>query len=112
MLTKVENYCAGKESKSISIDSGEHACINCIWYEQYYRENRGNVRMWVPTSTGNCLLKDEQRKALSYPCESYEGYELQRREEEERRDHERSNIWATLPVRLRFRRQPKEERGS
>lgn len=72
MTAKVEKFCMDKNSKSISVDSGERACINCIWYEQHYRRNRGNVQLWIPTSTGYCLLKDKQRGALRQPCEDYE----------------------------------------
>lgn len=75
MVAKVECFCAKKRSKSISVDSGERVCINCIWYQQYYREGRGNVKMWVPTSSGYCLLNDQLRGALEQPCEKYEGYE-------------------------------------
>lgn len=75
MTAKVESFCMRKQTKNISIDSGERACINCIWYEQHYRQNRGNVQLWIPTSTGYCLLKDKQRGALRQPCGKYETYE-------------------------------------
>ena len=72
MAAKIENLCSAKRTRSISVDRSEHACINCIWYEQHYRQNRGNVSLWVPTSTGYCLLKDSMRVALREPCEEYE----------------------------------------
>lgn len=72
MSAKVENLCMTKKTKSISVDSSERACVNCIWYEQHYRQNRGNISAWVPTSTGYCLLKDVMRGALRRPCENYE----------------------------------------
>lgn len=72
MTAKVEKLCMAKKDKSISVDTGERACINCIWYEQHYRRNRGNVTAWVPTSAGYCLLKDMARGALRQPCRSYE----------------------------------------
>ncbi len=72
MIAKVERFCMTKKEKSISVDGYERVCVNCIWYEQYYRRNRGNASAWVPTSTGNCLLKDEKRGALRQPCENYE----------------------------------------
>lgn len=75
MTAKVENLCMRKKTKSISVDTGERACINCIWYEQYWREGRGSVKTWVPTSTGYCLLNDQSRGALRQPCEKYEEYE-------------------------------------
>ena len=74
-VAKVENFCMRKHTKSISIDNGERACINCIWYEQYYREGRGNVATWVPTSTGYCLLTDQSRGAMGQTCDKYEKYE-------------------------------------
>ena len=72
MTAKVANLCMTKKEKSVSVVEGERACVNCIWYEQYYRQNRGNVSAWVPTSTGYCLLKDERRGALRQPCRNYE----------------------------------------
>lgn len=72
LAAKVENLCATKGTKSISVDSGERACINCIWYEQHYRPGRGNITSLVPTSTGYCLLRDRARGALKRPCGSYE----------------------------------------
>ena len=74
MTAKVENYCIqhNSRSKSIVIEGSERACINCIWYEQYYHQNRGNISAWVPTSTGYCLRHDQQRGALRQPCKDYE----------------------------------------
>ena len=72
MTAKVENFCINKKEKGINVGAGEHACINCIWYEQYYRKGRGNVLTWVPTSTGLCLLTDKMRGALKQPCKKYE----------------------------------------
>ncbi len=72
MSAKVENFCIHLKEKAISVDASERACINCIWYEQYYRKGRGNVVSWVPTSTGHCLLADQSRGALRQPCEKYE----------------------------------------
>ena len=72
MTAKVENYCIGKRSKLLYVDADVRACVNCIWYEQYYRKNRGNVSSWVATSTGYCLLNDEKRGPMRQPCRSYE----------------------------------------
>lgn len=72
MSAKVENFCMKKKEKSITVNASERACINCIWYEQYYRKNRGNVSMMVPTSSGYCLLNDCERGALRQPCGKYE----------------------------------------
>ncbi len=72
MTAKVQNFCMSKQTKSINVESSEQACINCIWYEQYYREKRGNVKMLVPISIGLCLLNDEIRRALEQPCSEYE----------------------------------------
>ncbi len=72
MTAKVENFCMTKRIKSISVDSSERACVNCIWYEQHYRKNRGNVSAWVPTSIGYCLLRDVMRGALRGPCGNFE----------------------------------------
>lgn len=73
MVAKVENYCAQHtRMKSISISGDTKACINCIWYEQYHRPNRGNVRTWVPTDIGNCILNDCLHRALDKPCKKFE----------------------------------------
>ena len=56
MTAKVESHCAQLRAQYISVDEGTRACINCIWYEQYYHRNRGNVQTWVGTSTGYCML--------------------------------------------------------
>lgn len=72
MAAKVENYCMKRNDKTINVNAEEHACINCIWFEQYYRKNRGNISMLVTISIGNCLLKGEQRGALRQPCEKFE----------------------------------------
>ena len=74
MIAKVENYCAQKQNtgKQIVVDAGEKVCLNCIWYEPYYRQNRGNIQMWVPTCSGYCILRDKQRGPLCQPCKDFE----------------------------------------
>lgn len=74
ITAKVENYLATQRrmTQSISIDRSMRACINCIWFEKHYRENRGNLQMYVPISTGYCLLHEQQRGTLRQPCKNYE----------------------------------------
>lgn len=74
MTAKVENFVAQNRRgiKSINVDRGARACVNCIWYEQYFRHSRGNVAYWAPTTTGYCLLHEQQRGALRQPCKDYE----------------------------------------
>lgn len=72
MTAKVENFYAQKFTKNIPVDTGEKVCLNCIWYEQYYRRNRGNIQMWVPTCSGYCILRDKQRGPLCQPCKDFE----------------------------------------
>ena len=72
MTAKVENACATKRGESIYVNRTERACINCIWYERYFRPNHGNIRMWVGTSTGWCLKHDCERGALRQPCGDFE----------------------------------------
>lgn len=74
MTAKVENYLSQNRRgvKGISVDQGARACINCIWYEQYFHKNRGNIACWVATTTGYCLLHERQRGALRQPCKDYE----------------------------------------
>lgn len=72
MTAKVSNHCQTMYCKTITVNASERACVNCIWYEQYYRRNRGNISASVPTSTGYCLLKECERGALRQPCENFE----------------------------------------
>ncbi len=72
MTAKVENYCAHKRTRQVSIETSERACINCIWFEQHYRPNRGNVWGFVPISKGTCLLTGKTRGALRQPCGQFE----------------------------------------
>ncbi len=69
---KVENFCIGKRTKVLYVDEDVRACINCIWYEPHYRENRGNIRAFCQLTTGTCLKQDRQRGALRQPCKDYE----------------------------------------
>ena len=72
MTAKVENCYAQKFTKNVPVDTGEKVCLNCIWYEPYYRRNRGNIQMWVPTCSGYCILRDKQRGPLCQPCKDFE----------------------------------------
>lgn len=78
MTAKVENLCMKKRTHSVCVDSDERVCVNCIYYEQYFRQNRGNVYGWTPTSTGYCLLHDERRGALRQVCKDFEREERKR----------------------------------
>lgn len=79
MTAKVENYCMERNDKSIAVNEEERVCINCIWYEQYYRKNRGNISCLVATDLGNCLLKGKRRGALRQPCKEFEREERKRK---------------------------------
>lgn len=74
MAAKVENYCIqhNSRSKSIVIEGSERACINCIWYDPYFHENRGNIAGRVRTSLGWCIRREQLRGALHQPCKHYE----------------------------------------
>lgn len=72
MTAKAERIADRKVTHSIFVDGWERACVNCIYYEQYFRRNRGNVVAWTPTSTGRCLMHDCERGALRQPCEDFE----------------------------------------
>ena len=73
MTAKVENYCMRNlKARVVHVDESERACVNCIWYEPYYRRNRDNVYCWVPTSTGYCLKQETRRGALRQPCGEFE----------------------------------------
>lgn len=66
-----ENLCTKKRSKSIVVDSDVRACINCDYFEQHFRKNRGNIDGIVPITTGVCLLRDKQYIALRRPCKEF-----------------------------------------
>lgn len=74
MTAKVENYLNKQRriTRSICIDRSERACVNCIWFEQHYRENRGNIRMYTPISSGYCLLHEQKKGAMTQPCKDFE----------------------------------------
>lgn len=74
ITAKVENYCLQHRfgTKSITIEGSERACINCIWYDQYFHENRGNIMAKVSASFGYCLRCRRQVSALRQPCKDYE----------------------------------------
>lgn len=69
---KVEKFLQDKQDNFIHISTGQRGCINCIWYEPYFRQGRGNVHEFVKLGVGQCILSDKQRGALSKPCECYE----------------------------------------
>ncbi len=74
MSPKVENHIASNHmaNRSVTVEHDARACVNCIWYEQYFRHNRGNVVGWIPTSTGYCLRNEQKRGALRKPCKDFE----------------------------------------
>lgn len=71
---KFENFVLNHRSgnQSVAVNSSERVCVNCIWYEQYFRQNRGNVYGWTPTSTGYCIFNECMRGPLRQPCKYFE----------------------------------------
>ena len=72
IAAKVENLSLRKKSRGIAVDESVRACINCAYYEQYYRRTRGNIYGWSGTHTGYCLIHDCQRGALRQSCKFFE----------------------------------------
>lgn len=73
MNGKVEAYCMRQAAtRNISVDRSVRACINCIWYEQHFRLNRGNIKAYVGTHKGHCILYDCDRGPLRQPCKKFE----------------------------------------
>ncbi len=68
---KVEELCRQRKTRSVSVEASEWVCLNCAYYEQHYRQNRGNVYAWVPTSKGYCLLRECERGPLRQPCRGF-----------------------------------------
>lgn len=56
---------------TLSVNRSERACLNCAYYEQYYRQNRGNIRAWVPVCAGYCIRHDCRRGPLRQPCREF-----------------------------------------
>ncbi len=69
---KVENYLECKKEKLVHIGGEVRGCINCIWFEQHYRRNRGNIYGFIPLVDGQCILTDEKHYVLDKPCKRYE----------------------------------------
>lgn len=69
---EIEQKCISKRDKGISVDDTVRACINCAWYEQYHRQNRGNVYGWVGIHIGYCLKHDREHNALHQACKDFE----------------------------------------
>lgn len=61
-----------EKTRSINVDTSARVCINCAWYEPYYRMNRGNVYAMVPTCKGYCLLNGQDRGPLRRVCKDCE----------------------------------------
>lgn len=68
---KAANLAESRGCKHVVIDRSARACLNCQYYEQYWRQNRGNTMGWTPTECGYCLLKECGRGALRQPCKDF-----------------------------------------
>ena len=68
---QAENVAESRKTRSVTIETKARACINCQYYELYYRQNRRNILGWVPTDTGYCLLKECRRGALRQTCKKF-----------------------------------------
>ncbi|MBS7224396.1 MAG: hypothetical protein KH050_03475 [Clostridiaceae bacterium] len=69
---RLEKLYMQQKVSHINADQTERICVNCAFYEQYYRKNRGNVAGWVPTSIGYCLLCQCRKGALCPACKNFE----------------------------------------
>lgn len=81
LAAKVEDYCLRHSSggKCLVVEGKERVCVNCIWYDSYYHDNRGNIAGRMRTTLGWCILREQLRGALRGPCECYETQETKRR---------------------------------
>lgn len=68
---KAAMLAENKKAHRVTVEASARACINCQYYEQYYRQNRGNIYGWVPISKGYCLRKECERGALRQPCREF-----------------------------------------
>lgn len=69
---KRENTAMNLSGCSIHINRSERRCVNCTYYEQYFRQNRGNLYGWVATCDGYCMKHECKRGALRQPCKDFE----------------------------------------
>ncbi len=72
MKEKVRRFCEKKRMRSIRIDADAKACINCIWYQQYYQRGFYETFIWEPTDTGYCLLRAEKKSPLCEGCKDFD----------------------------------------
>ncbi len=70
----IEELGMSKRPRMVSVDEGLRVCVNCAYYEQYFRRNRGNVATYVGVGAGYCLLKDKEKRPLDQPCKCFEKY--------------------------------------
>lgn len=63
---------ARRGDKVVIADGRERACINCVWYEQFFRRNRGNLYGWTATPKGYCIRRNQYRDALRGACGSFQ----------------------------------------
>ena len=71
---KAEILAESRQTSSVTVDTTTRACINCQYYEPYYRKSRSNIVSWVRTDTGYCLMKECRRGALRQTCKNYLNY--------------------------------------
>ena len=74
-----ESLAGSRKTVTVTIEASARACVNCQYYEQYYRQNRGNVAGWVPTATGYCLFYQCRRGALRQPCKEFLKYPVKQK---------------------------------
>ncbi len=68
-----ENLAMMKRARTIIVDCSERVCVNCEYYEQYHRQNRGNVYGWIGTDKGYCIRKERSKGPLARACREFEG---------------------------------------
>ena len=55
----------------VIVDEKEKVCINCVYYEQYYRIKREGICCFIPTSSGYCKQKGDFKIALRKACKDF-----------------------------------------
>lgn len=72
MGVKFELLARERKLRHISVNGSERRCVNCEYFEQYYRRNRGNVCGWAEISKGYCLLEEHEKFAFAEACTKFE----------------------------------------
>lgn len=56
----------------VVLQRGEHCCLFCEYYRQYFMDSGTNIAGKVPVNNGYCEWYEEERAAVSQVCRRFE----------------------------------------